>query len=243
MTAPETPRPRTHRRKPSARPALPATLLEEPVCAHCGKPEALCVCDAIEPINNKIELLVLQHPQEQDKTLGTARVAVTHLAKATFRIGLSWPSLSAALERDVDPKRWAVLHLGASASEDAPADRDIALLDRHGELAENQASALRGLEGIILFDGSWSQAKTLWWRNAWVLKCPRLVLRPSQASLYGKLRKEPRREGLSTLEAAAFTLSRLERKPEIEKAMLSTFRRMLQRYRAALEPQGGKPAA
>lgn len=233
---------RPHRRKPAPRPALPAALLEGPLCTHCGKPEALCVCDAIEPIDNRVELLVLQHPQEQDKTLGTARVAVTHLAKATFRIGLSWPSLSAALGRDVDPKRWAVLHMGASPEEDAPLDREIALLDRHGTPVGNQGPALRGIEGIILFDGSWSQAKTLWWRNAWVLKCPRLVLRPTQASLYGKLRKEPRREGLSTLEAAAFTLSRLEHKPEIEKAMLSTFRRMLQRYRSALEPQGAKSA-
>jgi len=233
---------RPHRRKPAPRPALPATLLEGPLCAHCGKPEALCVCDAIEPINNRVELLVLQHPQEQDKTLGTARVAVTHLAKATFRSGLSWPSLSAALDRDVDPKRWAVLHMGASPEEDAPQDRDIALLDRHGAPAGNQAAAMRAIDGIILFDGSWSQAKTLWWRNAWVLKCPRLVLRPTQPSLYGKLRKEPRREGLSTLEAAAFTLSRLENRPEIEKTMLSTFRRMLQRYRSALEPQGAKSA-
>lgn len=233
------PRPRFHRRKPTQRPAIPASVLEGPACERCGKPEVLCVCDAVEPINNRVELLVLQHPQEQDKTLGTARVAVSHLAKATFRIGLSWPSLSAALGREVDPKRWAVLHMGGA--EDAPQEGDITLLDRHGAPAGNQTAALRAIDGIILFDGSWSQAKTLWWRNAWVLKCPRLLLRPTQASLYGKLRKEPRREGLSTLEAAAFALSRIEHKPDIEKAMLSTFRRMLQRYRTALQPQGDKP--
>ena len=227
-------------RRLAPRPAIPAAIMDGPACATCGKPEALCVCDAVTPIANRIELLVLQHPQEQDKTLGTARVAVSHFANATFRVGLSWPSLQAALDREADPKRWAVVYMGAADDEAVqPAVQNsgqgLVLLDRNSRPFEYQKSAYRELEGIVLFDGTWSQAKTLWWRNAWVLKCPRLLLHPAQPSLYGKLRKEPRKEGLSTLEAAAFAISRLEGKPQIETAMLSTFRRMLQRYRDALQ--------
>jgi DTW domain-containing protein YfiP len=69
-----------------------------------------------------------------------------------------------------------------------------------------------------------------------VLKCRRIVLNPKRRSLYGKLRREPRREGLSTLEAAAMALSRLGGQPEIEAALLDTFSDMLRRYRAALTP-------
>ena len=222
-------------------PAAPA-FLDEPACASCGKPAPLCVCDAIKAIENHVELLVLQHPQEQDKTLGTARVAALHLSRSTFRIGLSWPSLSAALGRPADPKRWAILHLGSAKLGDGPGGADITVLDRLGKPLEDQKHALAEIEGIIVFDGTWSQAKAMWWRNAWVLKGKRLALRPSQPSLYGKLRKEPRRDGLSTIEAAGFVLSRLEHRPEIEKTMQSTFRRMLQRFRSAMDVDGGEAA-
>lgn len=40
-------------------------------------------------------------------------------------------------------------------------------------------------------------------RNAWMLKCKRVVLAPKRPSRYGKLRREPRNDGLSTIEAAA----------------------------------------
>ena len=64
------------------------------------------------------------------------------------------------------------------------------------------------------------------------------MLNPRQSSLYGKLRREPRREGLSTIEAAALTLSRIEQRPEIETAMRASFAHMLARYRSA-RSQGG----
>ncbi|MCW5719129.1 MAG: DTW domain-containing protein [Bauldia sp.] len=208
--------------------------VEVEVCPHCAKPLALCVCEYATPIENRVSVLVLQHPQEQDKLLGTARLTVHHLAKASFRVGLSWPSLSKAVGREVDPKRWGILYLGAA--EETPPKAPVTVLEGDGTPVENQKRALASLEGIILLDGSWSQAKTLWWRNPWVLKARRIVIAPTTPSLYGKLRKEPRKAGLSTLEATAFLLSHLEQRPEIEKTMLSTFRRMLQRYRDSLPP-------
>ena len=56
-------------------------------------------------------------------------------------------------------------------------------------------------------------------------------LGPKRPSRYGKLRREPRRDGLSTLEAAAMLLARLERKPEIETTLHASFERLLARYR------------
>ena len=32
------------------------------------------------------------------------------------------------------------------------------------------------LKGIIVLDGTWSQAKALWWRNPWLLKLRRAIL-------------------------------------------------------------------
>ena len=64
-----------------------------------------------------------------------------------------------------------------------------------------------------------------------LLKLRRVVLGPKRPSRYGKLRREPRSDGLSTIEAAGMLLARLERKPEIETALQASFERLLARYR------------
>jgi DTW domain-containing protein YfiP len=202
-----------------------------PDCERCGKPPELCVCGDIAPIRNKVALLILQHPQEQDKALGTAKLTRLHFANAVFKVGLSWPSLAKALGRPADAKKWATLYLGSADPHALAPGRELVALDAKGKLLPDQDAALAGIEGVIVLDGTWSQAKTLWWRNAWLLKSRRIALAPRRPSLYGKLRREPRREGLSTLEAAALLISRLEGKPEIETALTGTFSALLARYR------------
>ncbi len=219
--------------EPSAPPASPATP-DDPnaECPRCGKPPALCVCEGIAPIDNKISLLILQHPQEQDRELGTARLTALHFKDALLKIGLSWPSLTRILGRPADPQRWAILYLGSVRAAAVLPDRDIVVVSKNGVAVDHQAGALREIDGIILLDGTWSQAKALWWRNAWMLKCKRVVLGPKRPSRYGRLRREPRSDGLSTIEAAAMLLARLEGKPEIEATLNASFERLLVRYRA-----------
>ena len=123
--------------------------------------------------------MILQHPQEQDRALGTARLTALHFKDAVVKVGLSWPSLSKALGRPVaDPSRWAVLYLGSAKVADLDADREIVAINRKGEIEDNQRAILKGIEGIVLLDGTWSQAKALWWRNPWMLKCQRVILGP-----------------------------------------------------------------
>jgi len=201
-------------------------------CPHCGKPLPLCICDSVTPIDNRISLLILQHPQEQDRALGTARLTARHFPDAVVKIGLSWPSLAKALGHPVhDPSRWAVLYLGSAKVEDLDTDAEIVAIDRKGAMEEGQRAILGGIEGIVLLDGTWSQAKALWWRNAWMLKCQRVILGPKHPSRYGQLRKEPRRDGLSTIEAAGMLLGALEKRPDITATLDASFGRMLARYR------------
>jgi DTW domain-containing protein YfiP len=203
-------------------------------CPRCHKPLPLCICDSIVPIENRIAVLILQHPQEQDRALGTARLTALHFRNAVLKIGLSWPSLSKALGRPVhDPSRWAVLYLGSAKVAELDTGSDIVAINRKGEIEDNQRAILKNIEGVVLLDGTWSQAKALWWRNAWMLKCQRVILGPSYPSRYGKLRREPRRDGLSTIEAAAMLLSGLEKRPDIADTLNGSFERMLASYREA----------
>jgi DTW domain-containing protein YfiP len=221
----------------SESPAIPADEVAD--CPRCQKPLPLCICDSVTPIESRISLLILQHPQEQDRALGTARLTALHFKNAVVKIGLSWPSLPKALGRPVaDPSRWALLYLGSAKVADLETDRDIVAVNRKGEIEPNQRSVLSSIEGVVLLDGTWSQAKALWWRNPWMLKCQRVILGPSQPSRYGALRREPRRDGLSTIEAAAMLISALEKRPDIEATLNGSFERMLARYR---EVQGAMP--
>jgi DTW domain-containing protein YfiP len=222
--------------------APPADPIAE--CPRCLKPQALCVCEGIAPIDNNVSLLILQHPQEQDRELGTARLTTLHFRDALLKIGLSWPSLTKILGRSTDPQRWAILYLGSVKAAAVLPDRDIVVVNKNGKAVDHQDQALRDIEGVILLDGTWSQAKALWWRNGWMLKCKRVVLGPKRPSRYGNLRREPRGDGLSTIEAAAMLLARLERKPEIETALNASFERLLARYRATHSGAGaGRPPA
>jgi DTW domain-containing protein YfiP len=173
-------------------------------------------------------VLILQHPQEPDKQLGTAPILERALPNATLKVGLSWRNLAQVVGREVDPKEWLVLYLGSSKaalSGGAP----IVLVDKEGNAAEDQSPLHRKIKGLVVLDGTWSQAKTLWWRNAWLLKLHRGVISPERPSLYGNLRREPRRESISTLESAAIALAQLEKNADLFPKLIAPFRTMLER--------------
>ncbi len=199
-------------------------------CPHCDKPLPLCICDRVEPVATRLRIVILQHPQEDDARLGTAKLVTLTLPNAEIRVGLSWASLDHALQSEHAKKdRWGVLATAKlqyelpAATNSAP----IAVVDRNGL----RDPARHRLEGLLVLDGTWSQAKTLWWRNPWLLKLPRVVLTPREASMYGRLRKEPRRDWVSTLEAVADVLPALGESDRARASLRRLLRTLLQRAR------------
>jgi DTW domain-containing protein YfiP len=210
---------------PRARSAItpyPPEPMEAIACEVCHRPSAACVCDRIETYPTKLRVLVLQHFQEQDALLGSAQIVAASLPKAKIVVGHSWRNLGHALgEQGVDAQRWAVLFPDA----DAPSNRVIA---RNGDVIKPTS-----LEGIIALDGTWSKAKTLWWRNPWLNKLNRVNLKPAAPSIYGRMRAEPKRELVSTLESIAAALTLCGEPPEIEAGLTRVFRTLVQRVRDA----------
>jgi DTW domain-containing protein YfiP len=174
--------------------------------------------------DNRLKVLILQHPQERKAALATAGACAAVLARCRIAVGLSWPNLARAAAEPAEPARWAVLYLG-SARPQGP--EEIVAVDRHGEALPGAAALLRRLDGVVLLDGTWQQAKTLWWRNPWLLRLHRLVLNPAAPARLGRVRREPRREALSTLEAAALVLRHAEAGPEAADALLAELDRLL----------------
>ncbi len=182
----------------------------------------MCVCDRVVSYATARHVLILQHPQEQDVLLGTAQLLVASLPKVKLVVGLSWRNLGHALgEESVDPSRWALVFPDREAAGDQVTDRRGATLPPSA------------LEGVVVLDGTWSKAKTLYWRNPWLSRLNRLSLQPSQPSIYGRLRAEPRREYVSTLESAAAALTLCGEPPEVEAGLRRVFRTLVQRVRDA----------
>lgn len=179
-------------------------------------------------LDNRVFVLVLQHPQERREPRATAALTVAALRRARLVAGLSWPNLNRALGRPADPKRWGVLYLGSAQPGPAGSAREIVVLGRNGQPLADPDPVLRGLDGIVVLDGTWSQAKTLWWRNPWLLKLHRVALNPPHPSRLGRLRREPRREALSTLEATALVLRHLELGPQTADALLASLDRLIE---------------
>jgi DTW domain-containing protein YfiP len=149
------------------------------------------------------------------------------LPNSTLTIGLSWRNLTAALGASAEkwgaivPKRWGVLFLGT-------------VKDSKDEQKPSRDPSISALDGIVVLDGNWRQAKALWWRNPWLLKLRRIVLSPTEPSKYGALRREPRRESLSTLEAIALALEQEAGESEAAKALRGLFALFLERAAVTL---------
>jgi len=182
--------------------------------------------------------LVLQHPQEPDKDLGSARLAHLALPNSTLQIGLSWPNLSKALGSSVQPQRWTVLYLGSGIKKDEKSSQHLSpglhFVTRQGAL-DLRPPKNNEIEGLIVLDGTWSQAKALWWRNAWLLKAKRVILVPSQKSLYKELRREPRGECLSTIESISESLVSLGEPSSTGQELRNLFSLLLEKKRATLK--------
>src|SRR5437667_4234345 len=94
-------------------------------------------------VDNRLFVLVLQHPHEQRQPLATAPALAAGLRRARLVTGLSWPNLERAFGRPTDPRRWAVLYLGSARPKAFDGQGEMILLGRGGEPVADPKLALR----------------------------------------------------------------------------------------------------
>lgn len=150
-------------------------------------------------------VLILQHPQEARHPLNTAHLVTSPLAQV--RVGLSWRNLSAALGvQGVEGRRWGAMYLGGrTAALDLPDDPGLYV--EKGDSGTYAPLMPGSLDGVVLIDATWKKAKTLLWRNPWIRKLPHIVWVPDAPSGFSQVRRGPRTECRSTVEAASACLN------------------------------------
>jgi hypothetical protein len=170
------------------------------------------MCKKVAAVPTTMRILILQHPQEQYKLLNSAMLAHLALQNSVLRVSLSWRNLSHALGEETDSKEWGVLFL-----------KGVIDPSRRIELYDAKKKQLLPIKtkfkGVVVIDGSWKQAKAMWWRNPWLLKLTRITLNPAHQSLRGQAKKE----GLATIEAVALALDCLGENAAVGESLRKQF--------------------
>jgi DTW domain-containing protein len=183
-----------------------------PTCSRCERPLRTCYCRHLASLPTRTRVILLQHPREAEVAIGTARMAHLSLPGSELHVGIEWDQHPAVLRALADPTRKAaLLYPGKDAIDvgEHPPDEPVTL---------------------FVVDGTWAQTKKLVRKNPALARLPRYAFTPRAPSEY-RIRKEPRLDYVSTIEALAHVLSCLEGAED------GRFERLLLPFRALIDTQ------
>ncbi|XP_004640657.1 DTW domain-containing protein 2 isoform X1 [Octodon degus] len=179
-----------------------------PECGRCSRPQKVCLCPflPVHPLHISTHLYIIQHPAEENKVLRTV------------------PLLEACLPQDK-----CKVKIGRRFSEER--DTELSTVCRKsGTLIFYPGAEATNLEEfildspvypstIIIIDGTWSQAKDIFYKNS-LFRFPKQVQLKTTISSQYVIRMQPTNRCLSTLECAAVALSILEKNNSILETLL-----------------------
>lgn len=211
----------------SSIPADPPTKREQ--CLRCRRPQTVCWCPFLpnEPLQIKSTIVILQHPGEEKRCLRTAPMLEFALPPTNFLLykGRRFSSGTDDKLKSVFVSPNTVLFYpgpNAVSLESLPSVEEIG-----------------SPYNIILLDGTWPQAKSLYANCDELKQVKRVQINSRVASEY-VIRTQPTEKALSTVETAAVALSTLERKPYLKEILLQPLKALcgFQLAHGALTHQG-----
>lgn len=171
-------------------------------CSHCLRPLPTCLCRFIQAIDNQVELVLLQHPEESTNAKNTAGLLHLSLKNSQLLVGETFADtlLQPLLYADgrlpllLYPALADYRSLGVMPPPTTP------------DLSNINAQQLR----LIVIDATWRKSRKMLYLNPLLQQLPLLSLDNTPASIY-KIRKAHSKNQLSTLEASCYALQQLER--------------------------------
>jgi DTW domain-containing protein YfiP len=159
-------------------------------CYGCFRPREDCFCAAIPAIDNRTHVLILQHKRERFHRFGTARIVERALKNSALEVGLDG-RFAAGLS----------FRTGAGLLYPGPDSEPLEALPPE-----------RRPRQLVVLDGTWHHAKTMFRDLPQLRALPRYRLSPTEPSRYA-FRREPHEQFISTVEATIAALRILE--PEL----------------------------
>lgn len=185
-------------------------------CYKCYRPQMACLCSKIQPVENKIGIIILQHKEEVRHPKGSAIIADLTLRHCIRYVGEDFslhPELNRILKNHSD-RVFLVF----------PAQHALSLsLFKQRHVVEDSAL---GQCFFIFIDASWRKARKIWHLSTNLHPLTTIELDSVGESNY-RIRKEPESGLVSTLEAIVGLLSCLESEPAKYRPLLETFNEMI----------------
>jgi DTW domain-containing protein len=161
-------------------------------CMNCYLRREICICPILPTVQTRSEFLILRHIGEAGRPSNTGRLAALALPNSRIvpcgggtRIGLSLPDVDLLKAQDT----WLLWPDGPVTRMDLP----------------DRTPPAR----VVVLDATWHQARRLYRRTPTLRAIPHLAL-PAPQKHRARLRDQHRRDGMSTLEAIAAAVARLE---------------------------------
>ncbi|WP_341659855.1 DTW domain-containing protein [Vibrio sp.] len=180
-------------------------------CLKCGKSTKACICEWIHSLSANVELIILQHPTEAKKPMGTAKILTLSLAGCYLFQG---ENFTQHVEFNQLLCESGVQHFVLYPSDSSS---DIS----KAEEVMNKNNKVR----IILLDGTWKKAYKIWQLSSNLKNLPMLHLPKDLKGNY-RIRKAPSNNSLSTVEAGFHVLSLLEPERDFS-PLLDAFNHMI----------------
>jgi len=189
------------------------------ICGRCERPLTVCYCSALTTIETRSRIVILQHPREKGMPIGTAHMANLCLPQASLHVGTRWDESEVLRDACSDPERPPILLYPGPDAQDILRDPPTSPVT------------------LIVVDGTWSQARGMVRDNPRLAALPRYAFTAPAPSNY-RIRKEPRVEYVSTIEALVHVLGALEGDPQRFHALMAPMNAMVD---AQLDAQARAP--
>ena len=168
--------------------------MSRPLCSHCKFSLQTCLCEDLSVFENKLKIIVLQDPNEVKVSKNTARLLPLCLSQCELLVGESQADF--ARLANLPSESTALLY---------PSDEAI-LLD---QLHPHHSLFIKQLTHLVVLDGTWKKAFKILQLTPVLNNFKKVSFAKIPQNRY-RIRKAPRADSLSTLEAVAHSLKLIE---------------------------------
>ncbi|WP_086982866.1 tRNA-uridine aminocarboxypropyltransferase [Vibrio aphrogenes] len=193
-------------------------------CVQCGKAHNACICQWIKAIDSQVKVVILQHPSETKRPMGTAKILELSLEHCERWVGEDFSHHDGLNHLLQDPQiQPLVLY---------PNEHSIELNSTNQpQICRNPGQQVC----LIILDGTWKKAYKMWQLSTNLHALPSIML-PNHLQGNYRIRKAPSEQHLSTVEAVFYALNVLD--PDCDaSSLMTTFINMID-FQIAQMPAG-----
>jgi DTW domain-containing protein YfiP len=174
------------------------------LCKQCQRPTIACICDFTCKINNKIPVLVLQHPSEVKQAKGTVALLSRSLSHCQVFVGEDFSQHTEL--NNLIANHQALLLYPSTEAQILPLTKNTLNSISLDDDEKRQQPKL-----LILLDGTWKKAYRMFMLSSNLQALAQVCL-PEKLANGGQylIRKVAKKNALSSLEACCFALGLLE---------------------------------